>query len=110
VLPFTKMSGNAEQQHFCEDITEDIITELSRFRQMHVVSRHSSSRFRGTDIDMIRAGRELGVHYLVEGSVRRMGARTHIQESRVTMKPVAMVDYRLRAGEALIASRQPSFA
>ena len=72
------MSGDAEQQYFCDGITEDIITELSRFRQMHVVSRNSSSRFRGADLDMIRAGRELGVHYLVEGSVRRMGARVRI--------------------------------
>ena len=78
VLPFANMSGDAEQQYFCDGITEDIITELSRFRQMHVVSRNSSSRFGGTDIDMIRVGRELGVHYLVEGSVRRMGARTRI--------------------------------
>ena len=78
VLPFTNMSGDAEQQYFCDGITEDIITELSRFRQMHVASRNSSSRFRGADLDMIRVGRELGVHYLVEGSVRRMGARTRI--------------------------------
>ena len=61
VLPFANMSGDAEQQYFSDGITEDIITELSRFRQMHVVSRNSSSRFRGTDVDMIRAGRELGV-------------------------------------------------
>ncbi len=78
VLPFQNMSGDADQQYFCDGITEDIITELSRFRQMHVVSRNSSSRFGGTDLDMIRVGRELGVHYLVEGSVRRMGARTRI--------------------------------
>ena len=78
VLPFANMSGDAEQQYFCDGITEDIITELSRFRQMHVVSRNSSSRFGGTDLDMIRVGRELAVQYLVEGSVRRMGARTRI--------------------------------
>jgi TolB-like protein/class 3 adenylate cyclase/Tfp pilus assembly protein PilF len=78
VLPLVNMSGDPEQQYFSDGITEDIITELSRFRQMHVVSRNSSSRFRGTDIDMVRAGRELGVRYLVEGSVRRMGARTRI--------------------------------
>jgi TolB-like protein/Tfp pilus assembly protein PilF len=78
VLPFTNMSGDAEQQYFCDGLTEDIITELSRFRQMHVASRISSSRFRGADLDMIRVGRELGVHYLVEGSVRRMGTRIRI--------------------------------
>ncbi len=78
VLPFDNMSGDAEQQYFCDGLTEDIITELSRFRQMHVVSRNSSSRFRGTDLDMIRVGRELGVHYLLEGGVRRMGGRIRI--------------------------------
>ncbi len=78
VLPFVNMSGDAEQEYFSVGITEDIITELSRFRQMRVVSRNSSSRFGGSDLDMIRVGRELGVHYLVEGSVRRMGARTRI--------------------------------
>jgi TolB-like protein/class 3 adenylate cyclase len=78
VLPFTNMSGDADHQYFSDGITEDIITELSRFQQMHVVSRNSSSRFRGTDVDMIRAGRELGVHYLLEGSVRRMAAHVRI--------------------------------
>ncbi|CAN5220586.1 adenylate/guanylate cyclase domain-containing protein [soil metagenome] len=78
VLPFPNMSGDAEQQYFCDGITEDIITELSRFRQMHVVSRNSSARFRGTDIDMVRVRRELGVNYLLEGSVRRIGKRIRI--------------------------------
>ena len=78
VLPFVNMSGDAEQQYFSDGITEDVITELSRFRQMHVVSRNSSARFRGTDVDMVRAGRELGVQYLLEGSVRRMAGRVRI--------------------------------
>ena len=78
VLPFVNLSGDAEQAYFSDGITEDIITELSRFRQMRVVSRNSSSRFGGRNLDMIRVGRELGVRYLVEGSVRRMGARTRI--------------------------------
>ncbi|TAX66767.1 adenylate/guanylate cyclase domain-containing protein (plasmid) [Rhizobium ruizarguesonis] len=78
VLPFSNLSGNAQQQYLCDGLTEDIITELSRFRQMQVISRNSSSRFRGTDIDMIRVGRELGAHYLVEGSVRQMAGRTRI--------------------------------
>ncbi|MEI3855448.1 MULTISPECIES: adenylate/guanylate cyclase domain-containing protein [Ensifer] len=78
VLPFSNLSGDAEQQYFCDGLTEDITTELSRFRQMQVISRSASARFRGTDIDMIRAGRELGAHYLVEGSVRQMAGRTRI--------------------------------
>jgi adenylate cyclase len=78
VLPFVNMSGDAEQQYFSDGITEDIITELSRFRQIRVVARNSSFRFRGTDLDMIRVGRELGVDYLVEGSVRRIEKRIRI--------------------------------
>jgi adenylate cyclase len=78
VLPFTNLSGDPEQEYFSDGITEDIITELSRFRQLRVVSRNSSSRFGGRNLDMVRIGRELGVQYLVEGSVRRMGARTRI--------------------------------
>ncbi len=78
VLPFTNLSGDAQQQYFCDGMTEDIITELSRFRQLQVISRNSSSRFRGADIDMIRAGRELGAHYLVEGSVRPMSGHVRI--------------------------------
>lgn len=78
VLPFANLSNDPEQDYFAEGITEDITTELSRFRQMHVVSRNFSSRFRGQDLDMIRIGRELSVRYLLEGSVRRMGARIRI--------------------------------
>ena len=78
VLPFANISGDADQQYFCDGITEDIITELSRFRQMRVVSRNSSARFRGQDVDMVRAAAELGADYLAEGSVRRMGARVRI--------------------------------
>src|SRR5262249_34618221 len=58
VLPLTNLSREAEQQYFSDGITEDIITELSRFRQIRVLARNSSFRFRGTDLDMIRVGRE----------------------------------------------------
>src|SRR5438105_3333743 len=78
VLPFADISGDRDQQYFSDGITEDIITELSRFRQLHVVARNSSFRYRASDIDMIRTGRELGVQYLLEGSVRRLGARIRI--------------------------------
>jgi TolB-like protein/class 3 adenylate cyclase len=77
VLPFTSMSGDVEQQYFGDGITEDIITELSRFHQLHVVARNSSFRYR-KDVDMVRVGRDLGVQYLVEGSVRRLGDRVRI--------------------------------
>jgi TolB-like protein/Tfp pilus assembly protein PilF len=78
VLPFTNMSGDPAQQYFSDGITEDIITELARFRQLHVLARNSSFRYRGQDVDMIAVGRELGVHYLLEGSVRRLGDRLRI--------------------------------
>jgi TolB-like protein len=78
VLPFKNMSGDPEQQYFSDGITEDIITELSRFRQMRVLARNSSLRYRGSDRDVISIGQELGVHYLVEGSVRKLGARIRI--------------------------------
>ena len=78
VLPFTNMSGDAEQQYFSDGITEDIITELSRFRQISVIARHSSFQFRDSGGDVRRVGRELGVGYVLEGSVRRTGARIRI--------------------------------
>jgi TolB-like protein len=73
VLPFTNMSGDPEQQYFSDGITEDIITELSRFRSLFVIARHSSFQFRDQAADVRRVGRELGVRYVAEGSVRRMG-------------------------------------
>jgi TolB-like protein/Tfp pilus assembly protein PilF len=78
VLPFANMSEDKEQVFFSDGITEDIITELARFRQIEVLARNSSFHYRGSDLDMIRVGRELGVHYLVEGSVRRIGTRVRI--------------------------------
>ncbi|MGH6928001.1 MAG: BTAD domain-containing putative transcriptional regulator, partial [Dongiaceae bacterium] len=78
VLPFLNLSGEPEQQYFSDGITEDIITELSRFRTLFVIARNSSFRYRGGDLDVIRTGRELGVRYLAEGSVRRIGDRVRI--------------------------------
>jgi TolB-like protein len=78
VLPFTNMSGDPEQEYFSDGITEDIITELSRFRSLFVIARHSSFQFRGKAIDVKRTGRELGVQYIVEGSVRRAGDRVRV--------------------------------
>jgi TolB-like protein/class 3 adenylate cyclase/Tfp pilus assembly protein PilF len=86
VLPLTNMSGDPGQQYFSDGITEDIITELSRFRQLHVVARNTSFRYRGSDIDMIRAGRELGAHYLLEGSVRRLASRVRITAQLIDAK------------------------
>jgi TolB-like protein len=78
VLPFTNMSGNPEHEYFSDGITEDIITELSRWRLLAVRSRSASFRYRGGAVDIKQVARELNVRFIVEGSVRRMGARIRI--------------------------------
>jgi adenylate cyclase len=77
VLPLTNMSSDPEQQYFGDGITEDIITELSRFRSLFVIARNSAFQFRGAS-DVKQIARQLGVHYVVEGSVRRFGDRIRI--------------------------------
>jgi TolB-like protein len=78
VLPFTNMSGDPEQEYFSDGLTEDIITELSRFRNLLVVARNSSFTFKGQAVDVKEIGRKLGAGYVVEGSVRRAGNRIRI--------------------------------
>ncbi len=78
VLPFTNMSGDPEQEYFSDGLTEDIITELSRFRTLLVVARNSSFTFKGQAVDVKEIGRKLGARYVVEGSVRRAGNRIRI--------------------------------
>jgi TolB-like protein len=78
VLPFTNMSGDPEQEYFSDGITEDIITELSRYRTLLVIARNSSFQFRGPSVDMRTVRQRLGVRYIVEGSVRRAGNRVRI--------------------------------
>jgi TolB-like protein/tetratricopeptide (TPR) repeat protein len=78
VLPFTNMSGDPEQQYFSDGITEDIITELSRFLDLVVIARNSSFQYRDKAVDVKRVGRALGVQFVVEGSVRRIGERIRI--------------------------------
>ncbi len=78
VLPFANMSGNPQQEYFSDGITEDIITELSRWRLFAVRSRSASFQYRGIAVDMQQVGRELNVRFIVEGSVRRIGERIRI--------------------------------
>jgi len=78
VLPFVNMSGEAEQEFFADGLTEDILTGLSRFRDLFVISRTSSSRYKGAAADAQRAARELGVQYVLEGSVRKAGNRVRV--------------------------------
>ena len=78
VLPFDNMSGDPEQEYFSDGITEDIITELSRFRSLLVIARNSSFAFKGQSIDVTEIGKKLGVQFVVEGSVRKTGDRIRI--------------------------------
>ncbi len=78
VLPFTNMSGDPEQEYFSDGITEDIITELSRFPELFVIARNSTFVFKGKAIDSKDTAKKLGVRYLVEGSVRKAGSRVRI--------------------------------
>ena len=78
VLPFVNLSGDPEQQYFSDGITEDIITELSRFRQLLVIARNSTFQYRGQSVDVRRVSRELGAQYVVEGSVRKLANRVRI--------------------------------
>ncbi len=78
VLPLNNMSGDPEQEYFSDGITEDVITELSRFSTLHVVARHSSFAFKGEKVNIQEVAKKLNVQYVVEGSVRRAGNRVRI--------------------------------
>ena len=78
VLPFVNMSDDADQEHFADGITEDLITGLSRIRWLFVIARNSTFQYKGKHPDIRLVGRELGVRYVLEGSVRRQGKRLRI--------------------------------
>jgi adenylate cyclase len=78
ILPFANMSGDPEQEHFADGIAEDIITGLSRLRWLFVIARNSSFTYKGRNVDVRQVGRELGVRYVLEGSVRKGGNRIRI--------------------------------
>jgi TolB-like protein/class 3 adenylate cyclase len=78
VLPFQNMSGNPEQEYFADGMVEDIITGLSRTKSLFVIARHSTFTYKGKAVDIKQVGRELGVRYVLEGSVRKAGNRVRI--------------------------------
>jgi adenylate cyclase len=82
VLPFDNMSGDPEQEYFADGIAEDLITELSRFRELFVIARNSTFVFKGAAVDIQDVARKLGVQYVVEGSVRRTGNRVRVSAPR----------------------------
>src|SRR5262249_32201215 len=75
VLPFQNMSGEPEQEYFTDGITEDIVTELSRFHSLFVIARNSSFSYKGKSPEVRQVGRELGVRYVLEGSLRKSSDR-----------------------------------
>src|SRR5262249_41670420 len=78
VLPFQNMSGDPEQEYFADGMVEEIITALSRFKSLFVIARNSSFTYKGKAVDIKQVGRELGVRYVLEGSVRKAANRVRI--------------------------------
>ena len=134
VLPFTNMSGDSQQEFFADGITEDITTALSRLRWLFVIARNSSFAYKGKSVDVRQIARELGVRYILEGSVRESGDRlrisaqlidavtgTHIWAQRydrdvagvfavqddITSQVVASIEPQLYAAEDIRAKHKP---
>ena len=133
VLPFTNMSGDPEQEYFADGITEDLITALSKVRWFFVISRNSTFTYKGQANEMKQVARELGVRYVLEGSVRKGGDRVRITaqlidgvtgehvwaerydrdlaeifavQDEITEKVVAAIEPRLYAAEGIRAKRK----
>ena len=78
VLPFANLSGKSEEDYLSNGVSEDIVTELSRFSELRVIARHSSFQYKGKAVDEGQIGHELGVNYVLQGSVRRGNDRVRI--------------------------------
>ena len=135
VLPFANIGGDSEQEYFADGMTEEIITALSRIRAFFVIARNSSFTYKGRAVDAKQVGRELGVRYVVEGSVRRGGNRVRITgqladavtgtqlwadrfdgaiedvfdlQDRVTTSLISAIEPSIRASEIERAQRKPT--
>jgi adenylate cyclase len=86
VLPFQNMSGDSEQDYFCDGLVEDIITTLSKIARLRVVARNSSFVYKGRSIDVREVAEQLGVRYILEGSVRKSGARIRVTAQLIDAK------------------------
>jgi adenylate cyclase len=93
VLPFDNISGDPEQEYFSDGITEDIITELSKISALFVIGRHSAFTYKGRSVTLKQVGRDLGVRYVLEGSVRKAGKRLRITAQLID----ALTDHHLWA-------------
>ena len=96
VLPLANMSGDPEQEFFADGLTEDIITELSRFHDLLVISRNSTFVYKGKAVKVQEVAREFGVDYVLEGSVRKAGGRI-----RVTVQLIDARNRPARLGRTL---------
>jgi TolB-like protein/class 3 adenylate cyclase len=135
VLPFANMSGDPEQEYFADGMVEEIITALSRIRWLFVIARNSTFTYKGRAVDVTQVGRELGVRYVLEGSVRKAGRRVRITaqlidtttgahlwadrfdgsledvfdlQDQVAISVVGIIEPTLEAAEIQRASRRPT--
>ena len=121
VLPFTNMSGDPEQDYFADGIVEDIITALSRCSGLMVIARNSSFTYKGKAVDVRQVGRELGVRYVLEGSVRRGGDRlringqlidatsgSHLWADRFDGDVIDVFELQDRITESVVAAIEPT--
>jgi TolB-like protein/class 3 adenylate cyclase len=135
VLPFDNMSGDPEQEYFVDGLVEDVITALSRFKSLFVIARNSSFTYKGKSVDIKQVGRDLGVRYVLEGSVRKAGGKVRITgqlidsqtgvhlwadrfdggledvfdlQDRVTSTVVGAIEPRLQSAEIERAKRKPT--
>jgi adenylate cyclase len=122
VLPFNNMSGDAEQEYFADGMAEDIITELSRMPWFFVIARNSSFAYKGRSVDVKHVGIELGVAYVLEGSVRKAGnrlrinaqlidARTgnHVWAERYDREITDIFDIQDEINQAIVSAVAPEF-
>ena len=86
VLPFQNMSADPEQEHFCDGLVEDILTTLAKLSGLRVIARNSSFVFKGRAVDVREAAKQLGVRYVLEGSVRKSGSRIRITAQLIDAK------------------------
>ena len=121
VLPFTNMSGDPEQEYFADGLVEDIITALSRVRSFFVIARNSSFTYKGRAVDVRQVSRELGVRYVLEGSIRKAGARVrivgqlvdattghHVWADRFDGDMSDIFDLQDRVAESVVGAVEPS--
>jgi adenylate cyclase len=121
VLPFTNMSGDPEQEYFADGVVDDIITALSRVKWFFVIARNSSFTYKGKAVDIRQVGQELGVRYVLEGSIRKAGSRVritgqlieatagrHVWADKFDGELVDIFDLQDRVAESVVGAIEPS--